>query len=782
VYLAISTVFTTVTPVSAVAQDVDTSQLEEITVTARRREETLQDTPIAVSAYTGERLEDMGITMVTRLQEMVPNLVFQNAPTNSGIGTNAIMFIRGVGQKDFAPTTDPGVGMYVDGVFLARTVGSVFDMIDLEQVEVLRGPQGTLYGRNTIGGAILITTKKPNEVFSGQADIKYGTDNRLNVRGAINVPLSENFFMRASAAIFQQDGYVTRPFDGLDLGNQDDMNGRIAFRWLPGETVTVDFAAEYGSFETNGHAVVVTRIDKPNETPDSFVTGFNAFAGADANGLNPFNCWVPGAPDRCYNNDDIGGKSINYGNGPNYSDIETHGETLTIEWQATDNITVKSITAFRGASGDFAIDGDGAVQIDGEPWFGPGGPVVNPLAATYDTWEQDQFSQEINVGGSSFDGRLQWLAGIYYFEEDGENLNPVDFFPVSLQSGGYFDYTSEAIFAQVTYDITDRWSVTGGLRYTEDDRDYTPDQYFEELPLGPLGFPCFDPSFHIPCEIGDRVVPHEVYNNSSEETTPLISTAFDWTETLMTYVSYSEGYKNGGFTQRVFPPEPSLPGFGPEFVKSYEFGFKSDVLEGAMRMNGAVFYMDYTDMQLLVADPSRIGPYTTNAGDAVMKGAEFEVNWIPADTWRIDASVGYLDPSYEELSPGAQAAGLTLDTPFVLISDWNLSGTIQKTFALSNGSSLVPFINWSYRSGFYTNGNGLPFRDHAPPLYQDGYHLLNASLRWNSADGKYYVTGGVDNITDEEYRIYGNYQPGFGMDEQAFDRGTQWYVQAGFNF
>ena len=165
-----------------------------------------------------------------------------------------------------------------------------------------------------------------------------------------------------------------------------------------------------------------------------------------------------------------------------------------------------------------------------------------------------------------------------------------------------------------------------------------------------------------------------------------------------------------------------------------------------------------------------------------MKGAELELNWIPAEGWRIDFSVGYLDPSYESLSPGAEAAGLTLDTPFTLISDWNLNTTIQKTFVMSNGSSLVPLFNWSWRSGFYTNANGLPFRDVAPPLYQDDYSLFNLSLRWNSPSNQFFFTGGVDNAGDKEYRMFGDYQPGFGWDQEAFDRGRQWYVMAGYSF
>jgi iron complex outermembrane receptor protein len=173
---------------------VSAANLEEIVVTARKKAESLQDSPISITALSGDRLEEMGLTRVTRLQDVTPNLVFQNTPTFSGVGNNAAVYIRGIGQRDFIPTIDPGVGIYIDEVYLGRSAGAVFDMLDIEQVEVLRGPQGTLFGRNTIGGAISFTTKKPDDTLGGKVDIKIGTDGRQNLRGMINVPLSETLF------------------------------------------------------------------------------------------------------------------------------------------------------------------------------------------------------------------------------------------------------------------------------------------------------------------------------------------------------------------------------------------------------------------------------------------------------------------------------------------------------------------------------------------------------------------------------------------------------------
>ena len=469
--------------------------LEEVVVTARKTAESLQDTPISVTALSGDRLEDMGLSRITKLQNVTPNLVFQNSPSYSGAGNNAAVYIRGVGQKDFIPTIDPGVGIYVDEVYLGRSAGAVLDMIDIQQVEILRGPQGTLFGKNTIGGAISITTTKPNEEFGGKFDIKVGTDERRNVRGVLNVPLSDTLFARGSFGSLKQDGYVTRPFDDKDLGNQDTLMGRLALRWAPSDTFTADLSFDYYDDESNGPALLVTRVDEFPQSAGAIPGGnfpfiHNLFAGfsPDFGGPNPIVCTLPGAPSACYTTANaVTGENTNLGTGPNYSEMENEAVSLTLTWDL-EAFTAKLIASHRSLSGEFASDRDGYPQNDGQPAF-PGGPLVNPLTHYFDTFEQDQFSVELQLSGSAIDDRLNWVAGVYAFEEDGENLNPVDFTTVSLQSGGYFDYSSEAVFAQATFDFTEKLSVTAGMRYTKEDRDYLPDQYIEEMPLGGLPFP-----------------------------------------------------------------------------------------------------------------------------------------------------------------------------------------------------------------------------------------------------------------------------------------------------
>ena len=263
--VVVATLFTTTAIFlkPAHAQGRSAALIEEIVVTARKREENLQDAPIAVSAFTGEALDFRGVTELDRLDQFVPNLVLNESPTYSNV-TNAAVYIRGIGQNDFTPVIDPGVGIYVDGVYLGRSVGAVLDIVDVERVEVLRGPQGTLFGRNTIGGAITLSSKKPDREFGGKVDVKYGTDDRFNVRGSVNIPLTDKFFARLSAATFNQDGYVTRVHDGIDLGDQDVVALRGALRWQPNDNLDINWSVDYSVERENGNPFVTTGIQPLN--------------------------------------------------------------------------------------------------------------------------------------------------------------------------------------------------------------------------------------------------------------------------------------------------------------------------------------------------------------------------------------------------------------------------------------------------------------------------------------------------------------------------------------
>ena len=731
----------------ALAQSDATTQvegLEEITVTARRQTENLQNTPISITAFSGERLEAQGITQVSRIQDFTPNLTFANIPSNSGIASNAAVYIRGIGQNDFAPTVEPGVGIYIDGVYLGRTAGGVFDLIDVHSVEVLRGPQGTLFGRNTIGGAINLTTIQPSDELKIKGDVKYGTDDRINVRGMISGPLAEGLYAKVSAGLFSQSGYVDAPGLGKKLGNQDTKMVRGALRFAPvGSPFEATLAADYTRDKSHGAPVTVSGINPA--AAGSFVTLQNVIA----TGLgNPADCLTAAAVSNtaCYN-PRLYSKDTNYSTGRTFSDLELWSASLTASYDLTDDMQVKSITAIRRINGEFAQDRDASNL---------------PINHVYDDFTQKQFSQEFQFTGKAFDDRLNWVTGLYFFKEKGKDLNAIDFLVVSAQSGGFYDYKNWAAFAQLGYKITDKLTLTGGLRYTQDRKDYLPDQYVVST---------LAPFLVIPP--GTRIVPLETVKADVNKWTPMANLSYQASDDVMLYATYSQGFKSGGYTQRIFPPEPSLPSFQPETVDSYEAGFKLMALDNRLRLNGAAFYTDYKDMQLLVADGTRVGPFITNAGKARIQGFELETNFAPGAGWRLNAAVGLTDAKFKQLNAGVQ--GLTLSSKFVFVSKWTVSASGEKEIALGDAGSVTPHVDWSYRSGFFTNANGI----NTPDLYQPGYSVFNGNVRWQDGDKRFTLTFGVDNVADKKFRTFGDYQPSFGFFMQAYDRGRQYYVKAG---
>jgi len=323
--------------------------LEELVVTARRREEGLQNAPIAISAYTGETLEYRGVTKLDEITRFVPNLTIENNPSFAGASNSAAIYIRGIGQKEFLPTSEPGVGLYVDGVYIARSVGAILDLIDIERLEVLRGPQGTLFGRNTIGGAINITTvtPEPGDEFGGEIGAAYGTDDRINLRGALNIPMGDTLAARVSVASFQQDGYVDRS-DGIDLGNDDTITGRLAVAWRPSDRLSLDFRLDATRDKENGPAMELLGIDFTDLSqlnglvaavppPMAFVHNITTAAvspgqpcaatDAAGNGITS----NPNSPN-CYDNRYVGKDGKNDGTAPARSESDVLGLSADISY------------------------------------------------------------------------------------------------------------------------------------------------------------------------------------------------------------------------------------------------------------------------------------------------------------------------------------------------------------------------------------------------------------------------------------------------------------------
>ncbi len=751
-------------------------QLEEITVTARKRAESLQDAPIAISAFSSEGLSDRGITQLNDLQNVAPNLTFQNNPSFGGASSAAAIYIRGIGQKDFVPTVDPGVGIYLDGVYVARSVGAIFDLVEIEQVEILRGPQGTLFGRNTIGGAMSITSKKPDQELLGNVQMTLGSDSRVDIKSMVNVPFSENFQGRFSLAQLTRDGYVERSFDGLDLGNDDTMTGRAAFRWTASDAVDVDMSISFTEDDENGPAIELLGINYAGPIdPDTppLATIHNVGANLAAGGA-PAPCIIPGvtgttnlAVPGCYDNRYVTSDGVNHGTSESFSKTDLISSDLTVTWEVNDNLSFKSITAYRDLDSSFGRDGDGS---------------PHRVSEFLDELQQQQFTQEFQLLGASESQRLNWILGLYYFEEDGNNVNTLDFSVSNFVSGGKFDNESKAVFAQAGYDLSDEVTVTLGLRYTDESKTFLPDQYILANYFAGSGHPSLDAPF---MQAGSRVLPKLAKEISIEETTPMLNVRWQVRENVMLYASYSEGFKSGGFSQRVFPPQVAgatapagtadidlIPSFEPEFVESTEIGLKYTSEDGQLRINAAIFDTSYDDFQIQVF--TSVAPVTKNAASVGIRGGELELTWVPAEGWMLETSVGITDAQYDALSSADTL--ITTSNDLERVSDTTLSAAISKETFLSNGSAITARLDWSYR------GDQEMDTFNSPEIRQESYSLINANVRWTSADEKYEVTMGGTNLADEKYLVSGIVGDAFQSYEGVYARGSEWYLKMLYNF
>ncbi|MGH8185098.1 MAG: TonB-dependent receptor, partial [Steroidobacteraceae bacterium] len=360
--------------------------LEEIIVTARRREESLQSTPVAVTALSGEALETRGAATVDAVSQFVPNVQFDGAAALSGGAYNATVFIRGIGQNDFAIFSDPGAAMYLDGVYLGRSIGGIMDAIDLERVEVLRGPQGTLFGRNTIGGAVNIVSRQPTDELEGEVSLTGGRFNRFDGKAVVNIPLNETLSTRFTVASINRDGYQKRLTDGADPGDKDARIGRVQALWNASENVDLTLSLDATRVRQNSAPLTLVDVAPVGVPFMNLYNGLVALGlGIPApNGASTVNAsWITSDIDQTW----AGGPSVN--------DLDTRGASLTVDWDLG-AAAIKSITAYRELEALFARDGDNT-------------PFT--FRETVNDDDQDQFSQELQLAGTSFDDRLTWLVG-----------------------------------------------------------------------------------------------------------------------------------------------------------------------------------------------------------------------------------------------------------------------------------------------------------------------------------------------------------------------------------
>lgn len=695
------------TPAQDAAAVPESDTIEQITVTARRREESLQDVPIAVSAFSAEQLDEAGAVDLTILQQTVPNLTLQVA---RGSSSTLIAFIRGVGQQDPLWGFEPGVGLYVDDVYVARPQGAVLDIYDIERIEVLRGPQGTLYGRNTIGGAIKYVTARLGNEARLDTRINVGTYDQRDIILSGALPIGDTFTIGGAAAIYRRDGFGENPVTGAEHYNKEVNAYRLSAEWTPGDSLFFRLSGEFVDDESNakhGHR---------EAAGSGLATGESVL-------------------------DDIYDTRSGIGDDNN---VETRGASFLAQWDINDSLTLKWISAYR--------EGDTETLID----FDTSPARALDVPAIYDDNQATHELQFLYEGD-----RVQGVAGLYYFDAtaSGQFDTTLGLLNLTIATSGEVKTESLAAFADVSFDITDAFSVSVGGRQTQDDRQGT---VYRQNFTG-LGSPLFGNTAAVPGLLRSNYTAERDF----DEFTARFTASYEFSDDLTTYVGYSKGFKSGGFDMRgdvVLTPDTVL-GFDPEYVKTYELGLKGGILDNRLTFNGAVFFSDYEGQQITRQEPTvtgAIASFVDNAGSSDIKGVELEGAIAFTDSFTATYGVGYIDAEFNEFrtfsvvpNPTPPPATITVpvdlsDTAvFQNTPEWNGNLTLSlRQDGGAGGASLVWTASGSYRSEY----SMFEFQNTAIDQ-TESYALVDAGVIWYSAEESLKIGLHGRNLTDEEYKI-----------------------------
>jgi iron complex outermembrane recepter protein len=710
----------------------------EIVVTAQFRDQKLQDVPLSITAVDAALLEARNQTDLSQIAAQAPNVTL-NA-MGGAYGSSLGASIRGIGQFDFNPAYEPGVGMYVDDVYYATLTGGIFDLLDLERVEVLRGPQGTLTGRNSIGGAIKLFSKKPSDENSGSAELATGSRRRLDVRASLNTVLGEGLFMRVSGVYKRQDGYVNqldygcrfpgnaqgigaRPSSGqgclIDrLGEKNYAGIRASVRYNPSSNFDLIVAADYTNENRTNAAEVVTTVNPAVVSPTYLCGPFCTYANFYAPGnVPPPGLAIPGP---------YGQVKDGYYM-PNRTKFDGWGISANMTIGLSDTLKLQSITAYRKYQQVWGTDDDFT-------------PDLNKIGQGFNDLSFRFFSQELRLNGQIGDNVDFTLGGfyskqksVYFTRQDIRYIAP----GLNFQFLGNdpVNADSKAVFGTVIVRPTEGLTLTGGLRYTKESKDYT---FVRKN---------FDGTVSYFLGALDGVTAK--YSGSKVDWR--ISADYRFSPAILAYITVGTGFKGGGVTARPFDAPQALNGsFGPETLTAYEVGLKTDLLDRKLRLNISAFINDYKGLQLPLITCASLGSNAPcgarqNAGDGKIKGVEIEMSAHPVAGFDIDGSVSYLTGNYSRIDPRVGNAILITDP--IVSPEWKWSLGMQYKAVLGEGGSVTPRFDLSH-TGKATLGRlvgGGPI-DFAP-----AYTLANARLTWRNADEDLSVSLEVQNLFDKYY-------------------------------
>lgn len=690
-------------------------KLEEIVVTAQRREESAQDIPVALSVLGAQEIERLGVASIENVAPRVPSFYF-----GSFGALRPQLYIRGIGTRSFDPGSESSVGVFTDEVYLGRATGSFGALKDIERVEVLRGPQGTLYGRNTIGGAINVITKRPTPEFEAQAEAGIGNYGAYDLFGAVGGPVtnSKAVMFRAAGWHSRRDGYVKNLATGSTFQGVENDGGRLRLAIEPNDKVRVDLTAEY-----------------LKDGDEAAFGGFNqgtgpSITGAPANPNAVFFAPASRVPHTRQNLEE------NYLSSDPTLDRKASSYVARVEYDAA-FATFTSISAFRKLEVEDGRDLEGS--------------SLDVLQQNSDE-DSDQFTQELRLtsnpdGMLSLGGKLDWIVGVFYYDDDSDR---VDTFRVGVDSltraaAGtpaadvtLADYSMESVaaFGQATYHFGEKVDLTLGARYTRDKKKATQSgTTTDALPLIAAPF---------------------TTTNDAKYTSfdPRIVLSYKFTPEVNAYASFSTGFKSGGFQYNPFSAAQANVLFDPEDIKAYEVGFKSTLLGSTVRVNGAAFYYDYKDLQVSRIIDAGGAPVTliSNAASSEIKGVDLEVQARVIESVEVSLAYGYLDAKYDKYIFNITQNLDFSNTTMVRAPENTVNLGVEWSLPLGSDRLLSVRADYSWLDKFYHEpGEGdARFGSGIPLTVEDSYGLLDVRVAFEQ--GNWRLTGYMSNATDEEYR------------------------------
>jgi len=751
--------------------------LEDIIVTARKRKESLHETPMSITAIPAKQLEQNAQYGLDALNNIAPNLIFSNTGAISGSNSTAVVYIRGIGQNDYVPVVDPGVGIYVDEVYLGRTIGAVLDLTDFKQIEIIRGPQGTLFGRNTIGGAISLTSKNPTENFQGKLQLTGGSYRRNDARLTLSGPIKKNIGFTFNAIRKNRKGYVKRVnVPDSALGDENSHGAKLKLTMTnANQQLSLKIIADYFR-------------EREASAPEQ-----NLFFHADrlipelwnsGEGVSTATGWIPG---NATVGSDIYDERQNLApfrtgeTSLSRNDIDTYGVSANLGYIFDEKTSARLITAYRNLNALIAR------QVDGSP--------LN-IFEYRDDFSQYQFSADLKVNRTG--RKFESVAGLFYFNEHVENqvafggvLNGIKW-PGFV--GGLVHNFNYATYGEISYFLSKKWVLTGGIRYTGETKKAQPDAFLD--PTASLdSTPISPPLERNP--IKDEELPDIIDNplrlidkiwqeNSFDKITWRANIKYRPSSSVHLFANASTGFKSGGFDWRVTDDtqynqlandwdgdgDGDLPQISPETVTSFEIGSKFKWTDNRLRLHLTGFYTIYQNLQISTNPPETIATFLANAGNGRIKGLEAELFWKPSPDFVLQLGYGHTDAAYTHLKENVI---VSLEDEFVFAPKNMLNGSASYQFSFSNGSSLTSTINGHYTSSIHFEAQNSEY------VMDPGHYALNAAIRYQS-NHKWSATFGAENLTNQHYLISGDANTVIGYENGIYARPRNFFVNWSYLF